>query len=623
MNKASIILSFLCLLICSCSVTETPDFTRLCGAEHPRLLMSGDEFTDIVRKCNSSEPGYEFLKQISDIIVAQAENDLYDRDTVGYIFDESHKRILAQSRRACSYLFEWAYAFRLTGRKDFAQQAISMLYHVCSFPDWNAKHFLDAAEMATGVSFAYDWMYDEIPDDLKHNVEEALLNYCLIPGRTHFFRDVATNWNQVCHAGVCCAAIAMHDVYPEISEAALTDAVTDNVKAQMLYAPDGNYPEGYVYWNYGTSFEVLLLNVLNHAFGSCYGLDETPGFEHSGRWLQYMEGPSGYSFNYFDNGSGRYPNSGKKIFPQPALWWFAVLNEDTSLVFSETQKLANGEYDDFKTNLMPMIPCLIKDLVFSTSIPEPSQKIWHGRGSSPVVLVRESWDKDSRYLAVKGGTSAISHAHMDVGSFVYDEFGCRWAADPGNEDYALTEKIFASRGGDYWEMSASSMRWDVFKLTNMAHNTLVINGGKQTIGGYSPLVKYYDKDGKRGGCFDISPAYEGQLAKARRTVLLTEEALEITDRIVTLKKSSPDTLQWRMVTPAKVEVTDSCVILSQNGYEKILRTSRDNVRYFTLPTKGPNVWDSDVDSMTIVGFETVLAPGTRTDIVTELINRKK
>ena len=31
---------------------------------------------------------------------------------------------------------------------------------VCSYPDWNPKHFLDIGEMVTAVAIGYDWCYD-------------------------------------------------------------------------------------------------------------------------------------------------------------------------------------------------------------------------------------------------------------------------------------------------------------------------------------------------------------------------------------------------------------------------------------------------------------------------------
>lgn len=51
-----------------------------------------------------------------------------------------------------------------------------------------------------------------------------------------------------------------------------------NPKALSAYGPDGGYPEGFHYWGYGTSFQVLLIAALESALGTDAGLSEYPGF---------------------------------------------------------------------------------------------------------------------------------------------------------------------------------------------------------------------------------------------------------------------------------------------------------------------------------------------------------
>lgn len=59
---------------------------------------------------------------------------------------------------------------------------------------------------------------------------------------------------------------------------------------------------------------------------------------------------------------------------------------------------------------------------------------------------------------------------MDAGSFVYEKNGVRWAMDLGMQNYFSLE----SKGVDLWNQSQEGQRWDVFRLNNMAHNTLTI-----------------------------------------------------------------------------------------------------------------------------------------------------
>jgi hypothetical protein len=70
------------------------------------------------------------------------------------------------------------------------------------------------------------------------------------------------------------------------------------------YAPDGAYPEGPMYWEYGTTSNVLLLAVLEHALGGDFGLARHPGFLATPGYFLHAFGPGGLPFNYSDCGTG-------------------------------------------------------------------------------------------------------------------------------------------------------------------------------------------------------------------------------------------------------------------------------------------------------------------------------
>lgn len=54
----------------------------------------------------------------------------------------------------------------------------------------------------------------------------------------------------------------------------------------------------------------------------------------------------------------------------------------------------------------------------------PKGNTWHSIGTTPVYIYRSGWNyKTDTYLGVKGGTASTSHAHMDAGSFIYEQAG--------------------------------------------------------------------------------------------------------------------------------------------------------------------------------------------------------
>ena len=55
--------------------------------------------------------------------------------------------------------------------------------------------------------------------------------------------------------------------------------------------PDGAYPEGYGYWGYGTSFNIMFLSAMEKVFGKEYGLHNKSGFFKTAEYLENMTGP--------------------------------------------------------------------------------------------------------------------------------------------------------------------------------------------------------------------------------------------------------------------------------------------------------------------------------------------
>lgn len=93
------------------------------------------------------------------------------------------------------------------------------------------------------------------------------------------------NWNQVCNAGMTYGALAIYEDQPALAKQIIGRAF-ESIKLPMKdYGPDGIYPEGYGYWGYGTSFNVLFLDAIEKLFKTDFGLNKAPGFlKTAGLW---------------------------------------------------------------------------------------------------------------------------------------------------------------------------------------------------------------------------------------------------------------------------------------------------------------------------------------------------
>ena len=114
------------------------------------------------------------------------------------------------------------------------------------------------------------------------------------------------------------------------------------------------------------------------------------------------------------------------------MFWFAQKNNDPSLLWKEKQFFNTDDFSKFTNDrLLPTVMIWGKDISLE-SIKEPTMNTWIGQGKNPVCLMRTSWtDPKAIYLGFKAGSPSVNHGHMDVGSFVMEADGIRWAIDLG------------------------------------------------------------------------------------------------------------------------------------------------------------------------------------------------
>jgi hypothetical protein len=202
---------------------------------------------------------------------------------------------------------------------------------------------------------------------------------------------------------------------------------------------------------------------------------------------------------------------------------------------------------------------------------------------------------------------------MDVGAFVMDADGVRWADDLGMQDYNSLE----SKGVDLWAKKQDGARWKVFRLGTSAHNVLMVDGQQQRVDGAAPIV--VAKTGRT--VIDASSIYEGQLATARRGVALeADRTVLVQDEISTTAKSA--NVRWAMVTHAEVRIDGAGgATLAQDGKKLALRVLEPaNVVWKIYPTDPPPAaTDAPNPGTRMIGFEVRVAAGTAQRLVVQLV----
>lgn len=560
---------------------------------HPRLLWSKGE-EKIIRQQISHDDNW---RKIHQEIMAQSDS-LLTVTTNKRIM--TGKRLLPISRENLKRIVYLSYAYRITGEKKYAHRAEQEMLTAAAFSDWNPSHFLDVAEMTTAIAIGYDWLFNYLSTESKRIISNAIIEKGLNPSFDKHYTwwlSSSFNWNQVCNAGLTLGALAVYEKNTKQSKEIVNRAI-ETVKIPMQnYAPDGAYPEGITYWNYGTTFNIFLINALEVAFKQDFGLASLPGFMSSGIYSQQMITPSLKHYNYGDCKSD--------ICFNPAAFWFYAKTKDPSLLYMQSRIVDTSETLIHLETSRFMPFALIWGARTGDSLknpPVPQNLTWQGGGINPVAIMRSSWnDPNAAYLGFKGGADNISHGHQDVGSFFYEADGINWATELGQEDYTRLE----SKGLRLF----GNQRFDVFRYNCFNHNHFTINNKPHVSGVSVSLSPIQVKDNNSMECSaDISNLFKGLLAKSlRRVSLLPNRTAIIEDELTTLNQYTK--LEWKMVTAAeRIDIVSSKELLL-TAADKQLRFVVDcptPIEFKVKPAESDNSYDSPNPGRQIISLITEL-----------------
>lgn len=601
-----------CLIFLLCTVTVNAFSENIIRdvrkdfPAHPRILMSEADKQDIQQQIKTDAVWHGMHIDILSESDKMLSLPLLERKQTGM-------RLLAVSREALRRIFFLSYAYRMTEDETYFERAEEELLTVCRFKDWNPSHFLDVAEMTLGVAIGYDWLYKRLSTESRTEIRNAIIQKGINPSlddKFNWWLEAKHNWNQVCNAGMTFGALAVYEEDPSYFQGIIDRSVRSMRLPMKDYAPDGAYPEGYSYWEYGTTFNVLFLSALKKAYHSDFGLPVIDGFMNTASYYEHMTGLSGESFNYAD--------CGDEYGLTPAMFWFAQKTKNPSLLWVEKNFMNKSYSDNYRANRILPVVMIWGSGISTNEITPPEELIWTGGGTTPVALMRTSWtNTDGIYVGFKGGTAGSNHAHMDAGSFVMEADGVRWAMDFGMQDYESLE----SKKLQIWTNNQESERWKVFRYNNFVHNTLTINNKLHNVKAYAPVVSHFGDKDLMSACSDLSTVFEGELLSARRAIaIVNQKYVTVTDELAALPDKAID-MRWTMLTSAEVKIKGKNKIeLRKDGKKLRLHIkSKHPVRVKTWSTQSPNDYDVPNEGTVLVGFESNVPAGEKADFTVFLL----
>ena len=501
---------------------------------NPRLLILDDQLARVRELTNTDANARQLYRQLQ----TQAEKIL-DEPPLTYVIGGPEHTLLEVSREVEGRVWLLAGLFRLNGDRRLAARARDEMLSAAGFPDWYPKHFLDTAEMTAALGVGYDWLYDYLSPAERLTIRQAIVTKGLDPGIAGLsdkgrLARLHNNWVQVCNGGLTLGALAIAGEEPEKAAELIGRTRAPMSKIMELFAPDGGFEEGPVYWNYATAYNVFYLAGLESALGTDFGLSAAKGFSSTGNYRMQTIGPLGKCANFGD--------AAEQISIAPQMLWLAGKFHHPEYAMHEraVARLTSLNRSNMESSRFAILE-LLWNSMSTGSLAEAALPTGAKFDRVATVFMRNAWeDTNAVFVGFKGGSNHSSHGHLDQGTFVLDAAGERWALDLGADSYGLPGYFGAQR-------------WNYYRLRTEGHNTLTVDDQNEDLNAAAPLTQFASGTNGSLAVADLKAAYPQKLADWQRGIkLLNGGRVLLQDEVV---PSKPADITWNFHTRAAITIS--------------------------------------------------------------------
>ena len=329
------------------------------------------------------------------------------------------------------------------------------------------------------------------------------------------------------------------------------------------------------------------------------------------------------------------------------------MNDDPEMMYVEKKHIntwykdtpMTGNDGDIRYRMLALMIAMVRDYNLEASMTPPADKVFECGGNAPLVIVRNGWkfDGTDTYLGIKGGLTNTGHAHMDVGSFIFEAEGERWSDDMMRPAYGDWFQALYDAGGNSGDSHQKAMRWDTYHISNLCHSTIVsytndgtvsnkIHSTDYYVDGFASIDQVIESNDRQGAVVNMSAPMKGQVQSAKRTIeLVNNTELVVTDEITALA-GKDCILEWRMLSLSASAVAANKIILTGNNTKSVRNltvTSSDAAVIPVLTTwktecpHGTDNWckpqfHEEIKDRTLAGWKVTIPKGKTVTFTTRL-----
>ncbi|MBL7663453.1 heparinase II/III family protein [bacterium] len=495
--------------------------------------------------------------------------------------------------------------------KFYATRLMLHLSNPANFPNWGPdrrSEFLDESLFLRPMARAYDCYHDDLTPEERNYIRSAIIRNALEPARKCFFEDncwwTKTAMNQAPDAigAIIQGALAVAESEPELSSSLIAKGIERLRNSLQMLNPDGAWHEGPSYFTMTVTGFVNASQSLYNSLGTDFGISDYPGMQTSILSRYYLSGPRGLVWNFSESTLNTEAYNSTQEARRPA--W------TDGLPLWAMKRYGLPEFGLIEARLFPVFPNFPQLLYYDNTWQAGNiENLPLGKHFTnlPAFSFRSAHHDDAMFIAGKGGLNYywMGHIQLDIGSFVMEALGVRWAIDLGKETYgqryvkanpACVDTAANPCPDTDRDANGRPLHFDYYRRGTLGHNTLVFQGKNQEFkdswidaslipdlpknsfehfaegntsiailnmrDAYDPNINNSDYK----TIHNIKPLHPRPISSLKRGFALIKDssqpAVVIRDEF---ELAEPQSVDWQMHTTASYSISGNKVYLSKDG----------------------------------------------------------